>query len=424
MKKVSTHPKVSRTIIGPFKLYEEVSTLDVDREPLPPHEHCLSDNLIPALDELNQYVVREYHNAWAQEKYNNKFMFAGPTVNIAKGMIIKASTGTSFPAPRMTAAEAFTQRFVDYNIEKYGDKFANMMPFDIDQTGALEKFITIIKNNNLPLPLIIKNRVSGRFQGHYFFTKFHNWDTLWVIRDAINKILTTAGIKIDCRKYYNTRNAFFNPWVMDEETGELNFQKKYTNCKDLSKDYKELQFQAHEAEVIMFDDFRRVELSDFYHLTTEGVDDEEDENEEISIEAGEVVATKNKSTQRASLANRGKSVSEASEQDREGTLGYDASMQDQEGVSVQSRPVGDGCVDGAHRVRWLGRRQEGYIETGPRNGDTNQQWDELRPNTTSTMGKSKKECVEYTMKHYGIDYCPTLQFLIKESNRSASWSAT
>ena len=96
---------------------------------------------------------------------------------------------------------------------------------------------------------------------------------------------------------------------MDEETGELNFQKKYTNCKDLSKDYKELQFQAHEAELIMFDDFRRVELSDFYHLTTEGVDDEEDENEEISIEAGEVVATKNKSTQRASLANRGKSVS-------------------------------------------------------------------------------------------------------------------
>jgi hypothetical protein len=276
---LSSHPKVPRDIIGAFNLYS-AATLDAcfDREPMPHHQICLSDKLLPELQEVNEFIVREYRTAWANAKFKFKFMFAGPTVNIAKKAIINKRTGHTFPAPRRTAEDAFTQRFVNYNHETLtGEEYSMMMPIDIDQTGALEKFVAILVENGLPLPLIIKNRVSGRFQAHYYFNKFMPWDVLWAIRERFNTLLTSRDIKVDCSKYRNTRNAFFNPYVMDAETGELVPQKGYTNAKDLSKDFKQLQFQAHNAELVLFDDFKYVEIQDFAPLFE---DDDEVEQEQ------------------------------------------------------------------------------------------------------------------------------------------------
>jgi hypothetical protein len=291
-------------LIADFALYNETRGLDYcffDHNPLPPHQIFSSDDLIPEAEIIKNFLVRKHHNAFAKPEFNNRFIYGGPSVNISKGWVEKKDGGR-FPAKRLTAEEAFRQRFVDFNVEYRGQEYSMILPVDIDETGKLDAFIEFRVEYGLPAPLIIKNRVSGRFQAHFVFKDFQTWEELWVIRAKFNEVLTSKGFKIDCKEYRNTRNAFFDPNVIDPETGEVVYQDGYTNAKDLSKNFKDISWQAHNAEIMLFDAFDFVELKDFaplfdvYVPTTEDInpthyermENEEAKNEKIGVQERDI----------------------------------------------------------------------------------------------------------------------------------------
>jgi hypothetical protein len=288
------------SLIGDFTLYNEMRGLDYcffDHKLLPAYQECYSDDLVPDLKCVKQFLVRRYHDAFAKLEYKNTFMYAGPSVNIAKGWIERKDGSGKFPAKRLTAEQAFTQRFVDFNIDHRGQEYSMILPVDIDETGKLEAFIEFLVEYELPAPLIIKNRTSGRFQAHFVFKEFQTWEDLWRIRAKFNEVLTSKGFKVDCSEYRNTRNAFFDPNVIDPETGEVVYQDDYTNAKDRSKNFKDISWQAHNAEIMLFYAFDFVELKDFaplfavYVPTVEDInptdyertENEKAENEKIGI---------------------------------------------------------------------------------------------------------------------------------------------
>ena len=96
---------------------------------------------------------------------------------------------------------------------------------DIDDPGKLSQFHDLLKCNNLPIPKIIRNRTSDKFQGHYYFAQFHKSDDLVRIRNKINDLCHASGINADDKKFRTTRNAFFNPYKINKKTGEYEFDK-------------------------------------------------------------------------------------------------------------------------------------------------------------------------------------------------------
>jgi hypothetical protein len=272
-------------LLGPVRFHRE--TLDEmcnhDLKPLAPHKRCSSAvGLLPELQTKKEFMINLYDTRWSTVKCPN-FMFAGPDVNLKKTKTKDPFTGEiSYPVYTSTP-KAFKQRFIDYNImnRMAGEYNSAVLVVDIDDPGKLSQFYDLLKDNNLPIPLIVRNRTNDKFQGHFNFKVFQKSGDLVRIRFKINDICQAANIKADDKQFKTTRNGFFNPYKInkksgeyefDENSGELVFEAGYTNAKDRKK-HELGGWQAHDAELILFADHKEfVELKDFEHLLVDAVD--------------------------------------------------------------------------------------------------------------------------------------------------------